>query len=126
MSGIIVTVILPLDVTFLMNEFDVNTFRGHFPLLNKLVNKLPLIYFDNGATTQKPAAVIDAEVEVYQEYNANVHRASHALSARSTSAFENARIKIQQFITAKYIEEIIWTSGTTAGINLMPSFFNQS
>jgi len=109
-----------------MNEFDVSTFREHFPLLSKPVNNLPLIYFDNGATTQKPAVVIDAEVEVYQEYNANVHRASHALSARSTSAFEHARIKVQQFLTAKYLEEIIWTSGTTAGINLIAQSWGQN
>ena len=109
-----------------MNEFNVSTFRDHFPLLSKPVNNLPLIYFDNGATTQKPSAVIAAEVEVYQEYNANVHRASHALSAKATVAFEQARIKVQQFIKAKYVEEIIWTSGTTAGINLIAQSWGQN
>jgi SufS family cysteine desulfurase len=109
-----------------MNEFNVSTFRDHFPLLSKPVNNLPLVYFDNGATTQKPAAVIDAEVEVYQQYNANVHRASHALSAKATAAFEQARVKVQQFIKAKYLEEIIWTSGTTAGINLIAQSWGQN
>jgi len=109
-----------------MNEFNVSTFREHFPLLSKPVNNLPLTYFDNGATTQKPAAVIAAEAEVYQEYNANVHRASHALSAKATTAFEQARIKVQQFIKAEYLEEIIWTSGTTAGINLIAQSWGQN
>jgi SufS family cysteine desulfurase len=109
-----------------MNEFDVSAFRDHFPLLSKQVNNLPLIYFDNGATTQKPTAVIDAEVEVYQEYNANVHRASHTLSAKATAAFEHARAKVQQFIQARYLEEIIWTSGTTEGINLIAQSWGQN
>jgi len=121
-----VSVILPLDVIFLMNEFNVSTFRDHFPLLSKPVNNLPLVYFDNGATTQKPAVVIDAEVEVYQLYNANVHRASHALSAKATAAFEQARVKVQQFIKATYLEEIIWTSGTTGGINLIAQSWGQN
>jgi len=108
-----------------MNEFNVSTFRAHFPLLSKKINNLPLIYFDNGATTQKPEAVIDAEVEVYQHYNANVHRASHALSAKATVAFEQARMEVQGFIKAKHLEEVIWTSGTTAGINLIAQSWGQ-
>jgi cysteine desulfurase/selenocysteine lyase len=86
-----------------MNKFDVSTFRQHFPLLSNTVNDLALVYFDNGATTQKPHVVIDTEAEVYQQYNANVHRASHALSAKATLAFEQARAKVQQFIQAKYL-----------------------
>ena len=78
-----------------MNKFDVSTFRKHFPLLNKKINNRPLVYFDNGATTQKPAVVIDTEVEVYEKYNANVHRSSHALSAMATTAFEQAREEVQ-------------------------------
>ena len=102
-----------------MNKFDVSIFRKHFPLLDKKVNNRPLVYFDNGATTQKPAVVIATEVEVYEKFNANVHRASHTLSAKATSAFENARVEVQRFIKAKHLDEVIWTSGTTAGINLI-------
>jgi cysteine desulfurase/selenocysteine lyase len=108
-----------------MNEFDNNTFREHFPLLNKKINNLPLVYFDNGATTQKPAVVINTVSEVYQEYNANVHRASHALSAQATLAFEQARHAVQCFVHAKYLDEIIWTSGTTEGINLIAQSWGQ-
>ncbi|MBA6355883.1 MULTISPECIES: SufS family cysteine desulfurase [unclassified Colwellia] len=108
-----------------MNKFDVSTFRQHFPLLSNTVNDLPLVYFDNGATTQKPNVVIDTEAEVYQQYNANVHRASHALSAKATLAFEQARAKVQHFIQAKYLEEIIWTPGTTGGINLIAQSWGQ-
>jgi cysteine desulfurase/selenocysteine lyase len=108
-----------------MNKFDVSTFRKHFPLLNKKINNRPLVYFDNGATTQKPAVVIETEVEVYEKYNANVHRSSHALSAIATTAFEQARVEVQQFINAESLEEIIWTSGTTAGINLIADSWGQ-
>ncbi|MFB0980124.1 MAG: SufS family cysteine desulfurase [Alteromonadaceae bacterium] len=108
-----------------MNKFDVSTFRKHFPLLKKKINNRPLVYFDNGATTQKPAVVIDTEVEVYEKYNANVHRSSHALSAMATTAFEQAREEVQRFINARYINEIIWTSGTTAGINLIADSWGQ-
>lgn len=109
-----------------MNKFDVSTFRKNFPLLGNSINNLPLIYLDNGATTQKPRIVIDSEVEVYEQYNANVHRASHALSAKATSAFEMARNEVQQFIKAENLEEIIWTSGTTAGINLIANSWGQA
>jgi len=108
-----------------MNKFNINVFREHFPLLSKPVNNLPLVYFDNGATTQKPVMVIKTEVEVYENYNANVHRASHALSAKATFSFEQARVEVQRFIQAKYLEEIIWTSGTTAGINLIAQSWGQ-
>jgi len=102
-----------------MNKFNVSNFRKQFPLLNKNINELPLVYFDNGATTQKPSVVIDTEMEVYEKYNANVHRASHALSAKATAAFEQARTEVKTFIKAKCIDEIIWTSGTTGSINLI-------
>jgi SufS family cysteine desulfurase len=108
-----------------MNKFDVEAFRQHFPILSKKVNNLPLVYFDNGATTQKPDCVIDAQVDVYQQYNANVHRASHALSAKATAVFEQARVDVQQFIQAQYLEEVIWTSGTTASINLIAQSWGQ-
>ncbi|XPF95402.1 SufS family cysteine desulfurase [Colwellia sp. RE-S-Sl-9] len=102
-----------------MQSFNVEKFRTQFPLLKNKLNNSELIYFDNAATTQKPQCVIDKYQEYYQEYNANVHRASHQLSSISTSAFENARGSVQQFINARYIEEIIWTKGTTESINLL-------
>lgn len=102
-----------------MQSFNVEKFRAQFPLLKNKLNHSELIYFDNAATTQKPQCVIDKYQEYYQEYNANVHRASHQLSAVSTSAFENARRSVQQFINARYLEEIIWTKGTTESINLL-------
>ncbi|NQY62722.1 MAG: SufS family cysteine desulfurase [Alteromonadaceae bacterium] len=102
-----------------MTCFESSTFRQHFPLLSLHVNQKPLIYFDNAATTQKPQNVIDTFQQYYSSYNANVHRASHALSARATEAFELARLKVKDFINSKCIEEIIWTKGTTEGFNLI-------
>lgn len=102
-----------------MSSFDLTNFRALFPLLSKKVNGKDLVYFDNGATTQKPATVITAEKEYYQQYNANVHRAAHQLSAQATNAFEASRVKVQQHIHAKFSHEIIWTKGTTESINLV-------
>ena len=102
-----------------MQSFNVEKFRTQFPLLKNKLNHSELIYFDNAATTQKPQCVIDKYQEYYRQYNANVHRASHQLSAVSTSAFESARASVQQFINARYLEEIIWTKGTTESINLL-------
>lgn len=97
----------------------INAFRAKFPLLNKTVNNLPIVYFDNAATTQKPQDVIDSYHNFYQTKNSNVHRASHALSSLATAEFEQARLATQHFISAKYLEEIIWTKGTTESINLI-------
>lgn len=102
-----------------MNCFELSTFRQQFPLLSIQVHQKPLIYFDNAATTQKPQSVIDTYQQYYSSYNANVHRASHALSASATEAFELARLKVKRFINSKSIEEIIWTKGTTEGFNLI-------
>ena len=102
-----------------MSCFDPLVFRQQFPLLQKKVNEKPLIYFDNGATAQKPQAVVDAYREYYTSMNANVHRASHVLSARATQAFEDARVAVKTFINAASTREIIWTKGTTEGINLI-------
>ena len=99
--------------------FEPLDFRRHFPLLHKTVNQMPLIYFDNGATTQKPQCVLDAYQAFYGERNANVHRASHTLSALATQDFEQARVAVKAFINASQAEEIIWTKGTTEGINLI-------
>jgi len=102
-----------------MNSFDVNEFRQHFPILSRLVEQQPLVYLDNGATMQKPKAVIVAESNYYQKNNANVHRASHALSSAATSDFESSRAKVKNFINAKSSAEIIWTKGATESINLV-------
>lgn len=91
--------------------------RADFPILNRRVYDKPLIYFDNGATTQKPKAVIDALTDVYTSYNANVHRGVHYLSDVSSEAYENARERVRSFINAEKREEVIFTSGTTGSIN---------
>ena len=89
--------------------------------MNQQVHGKPLIYFDNAATSQKPRAVIDALVRYYEHDNANVHRGIHELSNRSTAAYEAARTRAAKFINAKSAEEIIFTRGTTEGINLVAS-----
>ena len=95
------------------------TIRAQFPALNQQVNGKPLVYLDNGATTQKPQCVIDALVRYYQNDNSNVHRGAHTLSDRATEQFENARKTVQKFLNAEKAEEIIWTRGTTEAINLV-------
>ena len=103
--------------------FDVEKIRNDFPILKRKVNGKPLIYFDNAATSQKPQVVIDAIVDYYSNYNANIHRGVHTLSQEATSAYEEARQKIQKHFNAKKSCEIILTSGTTHGINLVASGF---
>ena len=93
--------------------------REDFPALHQAVNGHPLVYLDNAATSQKPRAVIDALVHYYERDNANVHRGIHELSNRATAAFEAARIRAAQFINAHSADEIIFTRGTTEGINLV-------
>jgi cysteine desulfurase / selenocysteine lyase len=100
---------------------DWSALRKDFPILDQQVHGKPLIYFDNAATSQKPRAVIDALVHYYEHDNANVHRGIHELSNRSTTAFEEARIRAGKFINAKSSEEIVFTRGTTEGINLVAS-----
>lgn len=102
-----------------MRAFDLKNFRSLFPLLKQKVFGKEIVYFDNGATTQKPTCVINKEKEYYEKYNANVHRAAHQLSANATSAFEASRIAVQEFIHAKFSHEVIWTKGTTESINLV-------
>ena len=99
--------------------FDVELVRRDFPILHQEVNGNPLVYFDNGATSQKPQQVIDAIVKYYSTYNANIHRGVHHLSQLATSAYEQAREEIRAFLNARKTEEIIFTSGTTDGINLI-------
>ncbi|PKG39406.1 aminotransferase class V-fold PLP-dependent enzyme [Psychromonas sp. Urea-02u-13] len=103
--------------------FSVNEFREQFPILDQQINDHPLIYLDNAATTQKPLAVVEAITHFYLNDNANVHRASHQLSNRATTVFENARETVCQFINASSSKEIIWTKGTTEGFNLLTNVF---
>jgi cysteine desulfurase/selenocysteine lyase len=98
---------------------DWSVVRKDFPILDQEVHGQPLIYFDNAATSQKPRRVIDALVHYYEHDNANVHRGIHELSNRSTCAFEAARTRAAKFIHARSAEEIIFTRGTTEGINLV-------
>jgi cysteine desulfurase/selenocysteine lyase len=100
---------------------DWSALRKDFPILDQQIHGKPLIYFDNAATSQKPRAVIDALVHYYERDNANVHRGIHELSNRATTAFEEARIRAGKFINAKSSEEIVFTRGTTEGINLVAS-----
>ena len=107
------------------STFDVAEIRQQFPILDQHVNGKKLIYFDNAATTQKPESVINSISEYYSEYNANIHRGLHSLAERATAAYENTRQTIQQFINAKEVEEIIFTSGTTESINLVSNAFGR-
>ena len=93
--------------------------RADFPILDQQVHGHPLVYLDNAATSQKPRAVIDALVRYYERDNANVHRGIHELSNRATNAFEAARERTRKFLNARSTEEIIFTRGTTEGINLV-------
>ncbi|MDC7995145.1 aminotransferase class V-fold PLP-dependent enzyme [Altibacter sp. HG106] len=104
--------------------FDVAAIRADFPILHRQVNGKPLVYLDNAATSQKPQAVIDSIVEYYSRYNANIHRGVHSLSQEATDAFEQARIKIQKHFNIAKKHEVIFTSGTTHGINLVAQGFS--
>ena len=98
---------------------DIKKIRAQFPILNRQVNGNDLVYFDNGATTQKPQSVIDAEASYYSYENSNVHRGVHFLSGLATDKFEETRTAVQDFIGAKHKHEIIFTKGTTDSINLV-------
>jgi len=108
-----------------LNTLDIKAIREDFPILKREVNGKPLVYLDNGATTQKPKAVIDAILNYYTDMNSNVHRGVHYLSQISTDAFEVTRRKVQEFIHAKHDYEIIITKGTTDSINLVATCFGQ-
>lgn len=100
-------------------KFDVLKVREDFPILHLEVNGHPLVYFDNGATSQKPRQVIEAITAYYSGYNANIHRGVHSLSQLATSAYESAREEVKNFLNARSTEEIVFTKGTTEGINLI-------
>lgn len=102
---------------------DIQKIRADFPILSQKVNGKPLVYFDNGATSQKPQVVIDAISSYYSEINANIHRGVHTLSQLATDAYEASRNTIQNHLNAKHNYEIIFTSGTTFGINLVANGF---
>jgi cysteine desulfurase/selenocysteine lyase len=106
-------------------SLDIAALRGQFPILSQSVRGKPLVYLDNGATTQKPEAVIQAIDAYYRECNSNVHRGAHYLSDEATARFENARQSVADFINASR-EEIIWTRGTTESINLVASCYGAS
>jgi cysteine desulfurase/selenocysteine lyase len=102
---------------------DIKKIRSDFPILSRKVNGKPLVYFDNGATSQKPQVVIDAISKYYEEINANIHRGVHTLSQLATDAYEASRGKIQNHINAQFAHEVLFTSGTTFGINLVANGF---
>ena len=102
---------------------DIQKIRADFPILSQKVNGKPLVYFDNGATSQKPKVVIEAIEKYYQEINANIHRGVHTLSQLATDAYEISRAKVQDHINAKFSHEVLFTSGTTFGINLVANGF---
>lgn len=104
---------------------DIKQVRQLFPILQSTIYGKPLVYFDNGATTQKPVQVIEAMNAYYRETNSNVHRGVHYLSGKATNAFEAVRKKVQCFLNAAHEHEIIYTSGTTAAINLVASSFGK-
>ncbi|MDD2584020.1 MAG: SufS family cysteine desulfurase [Bacteroidales bacterium] len=107
------------------NRSSINNIRTLFPALNQRVNGKKLVYLDNGATSQKPLSVIELVNEMNSGVNGNIHRAVHELSAKTTSLYEGARDKVKNFINASQREEIIFTAGTTASINLVASSFSQ-
>ncbi|WP_298793045.1 cysteine desulfurase [uncultured Allomuricauda sp.] len=106
------------------SSLDIQTIRKDFPILNRKVNGKPLVYLDNAATSQTPQQVIDAIVEYYHGYNANIHRGVHTLSQEATDAYEAARHKIQHHFSIAKSHEVILTSGTTHSINLVANGFS--
>lgn len=105
---------------------DIKSIRSQFPILSREVHKKPLVYLDNGATTQKPQMVIDAISNYYENINSNVHRGVHHLSQLATDAFEKSRVTVQEFIGANSIKEVIITKGTTESINLLAYSFGDA
>lgn len=104
---------------------DISKIRGLFPVLHQEVHGKPLVYFDNAATTQKPQIVLDALSNYYQKDNSNIHRGAHALADRATRYFEETREAVQHFINARESAEVIFTKGTTEGINLVAATFGR-
>ena len=107
------------------SDFDAEKIRADFPVLQQVVNGRPLVYLDNGATSQKPQAVIDELVRYYSTENANVHRGVHTLSQQATEDYEGARAKLRRLLNAAEDHEIIFTRGTTEGINLVAQSYGR-
>lgn len=107
-------------------KLPIQQIRDDFPVLHQKVNGKPLIYFDNAATTQKPAVVLEKLDQYYRSDNANIHRGIHTLAERATASFEDTRKKVKEFINARALEEVIFTQGTTASINLVASSFGKA
>ncbi|NNU98689.1 cysteine desulfurase [Geobacillus sp. DSP4a] len=105
---------------------NVNDIRALFPILHQDVNGHPLVYFDSAATSQKPLPVIEALDRYYREYNSNVHRGVHTLGTKATDAYEGAREKVRRFLNAQSTQEIIFTRGTTASLNLVASSYGRA
>ena len=105
--------------------FDVHRFRKDFPILHRKVNGKPLVWLDNGATTQKPNVVMEAITDYYERYNSNIHRGAHELAREATDAYEEAREKVRNFIGARTKDEIIFVRGTTEGINLVANSYGK-
>ena len=99
--------------------FNVDKIRADFPILEREVNRRKLVYFDSGATAQKPLSVINLTDKLYREYNANIHRGVHHLSGQMTDMYEAARERVREFIGAEHREEVVFTAGATASINLV-------
>jgi len=106
-------------------SINVEKIRNDFPILSQKIYGKPLIYFDNGATTQKPLCVLETEKRLYSEINANIHRGVHFLSQKSTELYEESRNFIKNWLNAKFSHEIIFTKGTTEGINLVAASFGE-
>jgi cysteine desulfurase/selenocysteine lyase len=107
------------------NILDIEKIRSDFPILSREVNGMPLVYLDNGASSQKPKQVIDVITRYYEQENSNIHRGIHTLSQEATNAYEDSRKTVQSFINAEYDHEVIFTAGTTAAINLVASSFGK-
>ena len=115
-----------LHSSFFIIMYDINKIREDFPILSREVYGKPLIYLDNGATTQKPRCVVEAITNEYYSVNANVHRGVHFLSQQATELHEASRETVRRFINARSTNEIIFTRGTTESINLLASSFADS
>lgn len=110
----------------IVGKLDIEAIRKQFPILHQQVNGRDLVYLDNAATSQKPLVVIDALIDYYKGYNANIHRGIHTLAEKATKAYEETRHTAQRFINAKSEQEIIFTRGVTEGINLVASSYGRA
>jgi len=115
-----------MDEMKINNHFDITKIRKDFPALAQRIYGKPLVYFDNAATTQKPKIVIDTINKLHSEHNSNVHRGVHYLSDQMTQMYEAARKKVQDFLNAQYVHEIIFTKGTTDSINAVAFSFGEA